>query len=28
MVLHWNGRWPLRAISHWRPIGELPGEVG
>jgi hypothetical protein len=25
MVLHWNGKWPLRAISHWRPIGSLPG---
>jgi hypothetical protein len=25
MVLHWNGKWPLRAISHWRPIGPLPG---
>jgi hypothetical protein len=25
MTLHWNGNWPLRAISHWRPIGPLPG---
>jgi len=26
MTLHWNGNWPLRAISHWRPIGPLPKE--
>ena len=25
MVLHWNGNWPFRAITHWRPIGPLPG---
>ena len=25
IVLHWNGKWPLRAVSHWRPIGPLPG---
>lgn len=25
MTLHWNGNWPLRAISHWRPLGPLPG---
>lgn len=24
MVLHWNGNWPLRAITHWRPLGPLP----
>lgn len=28
MTLHWNGNWPLRAISHWRPIGPLPGKWG
>lgn len=28
MVLHWDGKWPLRVISHWRPIGEMPGEGG
>jgi len=22
------GKWPLLAISHWRPIGPLPGEGG
>jgi hypothetical protein len=26
MTLHWNGSWPMRAISHWRPIGPLPKE--
>lgn len=24
MTLHWNGSWPMRAITHWRPIGPLP----
>jgi hypothetical protein len=26
MTLHWNGSWPMRAITHWRPIGPLPKE--
>lgn len=25
MVLHWNGNWPLRTITLWRPLGPLPG---
>lgn len=25
MTLHWNGSWPMRAITHWRPIGPMPG---
>lgn len=28
MTLHWNGSWPMRAITHWRPIGPLPGKWG
>lgn len=27
-ALHWNGSWPMQAITHWRPIGPLPGEGG
>ena len=25
----WNGRWPMYlTVTHWRPIGPLPGEGG
>lgn len=27
-ALRWNGSWPMQAITHWRPIGPLPGEGG